>query len=476
MIQRQIEALERQNELDQRRIDGLRREDEIRNRVANALNHELDIMAQQEQKIRDAYDKRVKALEKVKQLNSNIIQQQRDQLNITRALGTGDIFEATAAAQQMQQNQVQFAQDQTGAAMQQGMENQIAGLRTEGGLTRQQAEQQIADIKEQSYQTGLQIQAIEDNIYNRNLQMIPLKDAIYNLDLQIQGVSDQIYNRETEILNIQNTRLDPLQQALDNEQKILNAKNEAFENDIAAQELAIERNKIADEQVRLTTLLSRKTSNLANIWHDVTKQIFKANELMNNSLAGLGGAPQIAPDETASDFAARVGEYTSAVAAIKKRRDDSVAAAKKVGVDAMKAMGGGNRGLFAGGYVKKYAQGNYVLGSGGRDSVPAMLTPGEFIIRKAAVDKFGVPMLNSLNMGSMPKYNVPGRVFAGGSNRFDESGRRNNGGMMDSPVYNNYTVNVNVAGTNASADDIATRAVTKIREMQNMQIRGNRAY
>lgn len=128
--------------------------------------------------------------------------------------------------------------------------------------------------------------------------------------------------------------------------------------------------------------------------------------------------------------------------------------------------------------TKKYAAGNYVLGSGGRDSIPAMLTPGEFIIRKAAVDQYGVPMLNSLNMGAFqiptfdsPRYNVP-NMSTGVNARFSQP----NSIQMDAPVYNNYSVNVNVSGTNASADEIATKAIIKIKEMQNMQIRGNRAY
>jgi hypothetical protein len=31
------------------------------------------------------------------------------------------------------------------------------------------------------------------------------------------------------------------------------------------------------------------------------------------------------------------------------------------------------------------------------DSVPAMLTPGEYVIRKAMVDKYGTPMFDAVN-------------------------------------------------------------------------------
>ena len=39
--------------------------------------------------------------------------------------------------------------------------------------------------------------------------------------------------------------------------------------------------------------------------------------------------------------------------------------------------------------VSRFAQGGMVPGSGNRDTVPAMLTPGEFVIRKSSVKKMG---------------------------------------------------------------------------------------
>ena len=45
----------------------------------------------------------------------------------------------------------------------------------------------------------------------------------------------------------------------------------------------------------------------------------------------------------------------------------------------------------------KMAQGGKVPGSGNRDTVPAMLTPGEFVMSKGAVAKYGVDTLSSMN-------------------------------------------------------------------------------
>jgi TP901 family phage tail tape measure protein len=57
--------------------------------------------------------------------------------------------------------------------------------------------------------------------------------------------------------------------------------------------------------------------------------------------------------------------------------------------------GGGS--LNSGGYVRGYAKGGVVPGTGNTDTVPAMLTPGEFVIRKKAVADIGSEKLHSMN-------------------------------------------------------------------------------
>jgi len=126
--------------------------------------------------------------------------------------------------------------------------------------------------------------------------------------------------------------------------------------------------------------------------------------------------------------------------------------------------------MFAGGKVMKYASGG-VIGEGSRDSISAMLSPGEFVIRKAMVDKYGMPLLNSINQGafSMPNYVTPQSAETG-----DVKSGSNNSTNVVAPMYNNYSVSVNVSGTNASADEIANRTIMKIKQMQNTSIRSSR--
>ena len=58
---------------------------------------------------------------------------------------------------------------------------------------------------------------------------------------------------------------------------------------------------------------------------------------------------------------------------------------------------GGGQTLNSGGYVHHFARGGKVPGSGSRDTVPAMLQPGEFVIRKKAVEKLGTQRLHNMN-------------------------------------------------------------------------------
>jgi len=55
-----------------------------------------------------------------------------------------------------------------------------------------------------------------------------------------------------------------------------------------------------------------------------------------------------------------------------------------------------------GGIIPQYAQTGFLMRPRGTDTVPAMLSPGEFIMSRGAVDRLGLPMMEALNRGVSP--------------------------------------------------------------------------
>jgi len=121
-------------------------------------------------------------------------------------------------------------------------------------------------------------------------------------------------------------------------------------------------------------------------------------------------------------------------------------------------------GFAFGGRMKKYAMGSFVPGMGMTDKVPALLTPGEFVVRKPVAQQIG-PLLSAINSDVFPKINL-GTTTPKATNN------------PSNPVQYNYNVEVNVAGTNASPDDIANAVMFKInsvndRNLRSIKINGN---
>ena len=117
------------------------------------------------------------------------------------------------------------------------------------------------------------------------------------------------------------------------------------------------------------------------------------------------------------------------------------------GSGAAAGSGGGGGGfmqaLAKGGLINpmRFAMGGFARGT---DTVPAMLTPGEFIMSKYAVDSYGLDTMKQINKGEA----------VGGS------------------VYNNtYTLTVN-AKTDANPNEIAQAVMATIKQVDDRRIRG----
>ena len=80
------------------------------------------------------------------------------------------------------------------------------------------------------------------------------------------------------------------------------------------------------------------------------------------------------------------------------------------------------RGGAPGATPLRYAKGGTVPGSGNRDTVPALLTPGESVVTKSATQRFG-PIISAMNSGSLPGFaGGVTSVTKGGTGSVNQSG------------------------------------------------------
>lgn len=109
--------------------------------------------------------------------------------------------------------------------------------------------------------------------------------------------------------------------------------------------------------------------------------------------------------------------------------------------------GGGFAARWKGAFGKAFASGGSVAGpgTGTSDSVPAMLSNGEYVLNAQAVDRLGVPFLNGLNTGRLRGFASGGLVGSGGVASY-KAERGSNGGQVQS-----VNLSMNVSAMDASS-------------------------
>jgi hypothetical protein len=168
------------------------------------------------------------------------------------------------------------------------------------------------------------------------------------------------------------------------------------------------------------------------------------------------------------------------------------------------------------------AGGGYVSGPGSStsDSIPANLSDGEFVVQASSVKKFGRGFLNSINRGQLPSaarrpvrvampkpsfgkpgmqipypmpqvidepsfnlrplpeftkpgFNLPQKEGSFNlSNEIRKQPRQENSSPnLDNSVYN-YSLSVNVEGTNSTPDQIANVVMRKLQGIESQRVRG----
>jgi TP901 family phage tail tape measure protein len=372
----------------------------------SSLSNDLTIISKAAEEVNKRYDDQAEALQKVSDINQNILQQQKQQIDLADAITSGDISAAARAVQEIRAaNAARFADAQS-KALQQARENELGSLTARpGGYTQEQ-------ISNKMYENSKKIYEMETD--TRRLDIIK----------EIQKKQDAIYKIEEESIEPRQFQIDAL-----------TLTNTLLQG-------AIDLEKAELKALGLTR----------GEWEKINGEIAaytaaKAAVEGSEDLKGLFGAidktkkDKTNTDKTIDNFA----EQTPAqlLAALAAAKAETVRLATEAELKVIRDQYMLDLGSYSsGGMVPKYfAAGGY---SRGTDTVPAMLTPGEFVMSKYAVDKYGVENMKSINSGS----------------------------AIGDSVYN-YNLNLNVK-SDANPDDIARAVMVQIKSVDAQRIRGTR--
>ena len=157
----------------------------------------------------------------------------------------------------------------------------------------------------------------------------------------------------------------------------------------------------------------------------------------------MGNAAALAKKYDGPEAAKKKAEAVQKANADKAAKAKAAADLKKFGGNAAAANSFANWGKSksAGGIIKRFAKGGPIIGT---DVIPSMLTPGEFVMSRYAVESFGLDNMKAIN----------------------------NGESVGDSVYN-YSINVNVK-SDANPDEIAQAVMTNIQRVNSQKLRSVR--
>jgi TP901 family phage tail tape measure protein len=443
---------------------------------------EITRIEDQEKDINDAYEKRFEALDKIAQANEQIAAAQKSQLDIADALTRGDIAAAARAAQEARSQQAQSAQQSERERLERARDAQLGRLTGRGGMNREQLEEQIRQLEMQIF-----------NIEEDNLE--PAQERIRRAE---EARDAQI--RSLEVLGKTRSEWEQIQNSIDvatmNSWQFVEAMENAL--DVVSrllEELGLpkpESAPISDSNdgdssggggggtsAALTTSTKQGGSS--------SKLSLPTPGANYPSTGGLGpnifGKPKVVTPQATNNLGANIfgtAKVTTTVTPVKPTTQFSVsgtatkqqalktASSNNLGagiygkaptkkadgglirmanggmiIPKRMAMGGRAKGYPMGGLIPYKAAGGFFK-SLGSDTIPAMLTPGEFVVRRPAVRGFGVDKLEKINNGT----------YSNGS------------------VYT-YNLAVNVK-SNSDPDRIARTVMKHIERVDSQKIKGNR--
>jgi hypothetical protein len=429
---------------------------DAQNKIA-AIQFEIDDyeaqlrgIGDQEDAINDKYDDRFEALEKVAKANERIAASQKAQLNIADALSRGDIAAAAQAQQEFRAQQAQAAAESQKEKLEKQKEAELKNIRSASGMSREQLEEliksrqdDIFNIEESELETAQERIRIAE--YNRDVQI----DA-----LEVSGKTREEWEKIASQVDIATTNIEEFNlsvaRALAIYENLVNGvalPEELFPTPEAPAPSSgggggggggggapVAASAGGGGGGGTTQTAGQAALSSLGVNPNIAGSISRAGQ---SAISSLGSNPSARPATaqiiraTTNSALASLGVRPTVTTTNPSRRPTTIASG---GMVIPKRMN-------VGGVVKGYAAGGLSMGS---DIVPALLTPGEFVIRRPAVMGFGKDKLEQINKGT----------YSGGS------------------MYN-YNLVVNVK-SDANPDKIAQTVIQQIKRVDSQRVKGNR--
>ena len=456
----------KQGELDtqQKSVDAAQSEVDAANALIDAentrsskLSHDIKLIDHAAEAINAKYEAQKKSLEDIASVNDYIISQQGKQLGLADALTQGDISAAAKAVQDMRAASSSNAMSMQQKALDQAQQNEISGLKNDKGQTKAQieAEQYVISEKIYSIEQG-QLKTAQDHLTAANAVMDTLNAQMKILGDNVTKAQEQLDADQADlaakiealtVMGQTKTQWEDMRLAVD--------KAQMAQDKLAATQLAgalatakivdgvwtgIKKN-YDDYKDKTTTI----TTIVKTITEGATAQTQQGSTAPQGPVVGQtqynGSTLETWNGTTWVPTASYKTPTTTPTPDTTPKPDTNTPPAKSA-ADIIAERRAKYGYLATGGIVPKYfAVGGYAQGT---DTIPAMLTPGEFIMSKYAVDNYGTGTMKSIN----------------------------NGSQQLGSVYN-YELTVNVK-SDANANDIANTVMSKIKQVDSMRLRGNR--
>ena len=445
-------------------------------------DYEADLkgIEDQEEAINKTYDEKLDALDKVRKANQKILDQEKGKLSVAEAITRGDLSAAARAVQDVRATSASGYFSSQTDALNAGRQSALDAVRSENGLSRIEIEERIEQLANQIFE-------IEENT---------LEPAQRRVELAGQELQSRI--DELEVLGNTKTEWETIKNNIDVARTNSIGYKEAMNDALGIVQDTLDAwNGIQPKTVTLTVqtvyegqttpgnlggpggpggtttadanaaLLAEQTD--ISAWYSQNSQIKTRARNMSAAIPSVYSSAGIA--KLLSDYNTAYDKAANAATPSDSNRLIPIAKEKYMALhNKLKA-----NGFATGGIVKSYmSAGGYARGS---DTVPAMLTPGEFVVRRPMVNKYGTELFDMINSGSLPNIkNMRSPSFSSSMpsvsvNQASVPSRQSAPSSSNS-VYN-YSLSVNVA-SQSDPNTIAQTVMNQLTMVDSQRIRGNR--